>query len=43
MNGLGIKNAREVDGNLPESITLVTVISSLQHRLVELKVKHLLY
>lgn len=37
---LGDKN---VSGNLPESLPPVTVISSPQHRLVELKVKHLLY
>lgn len=43
MGGWGIKNAREVVGNLPESILPVTVISSPQHRLVELKVRHLLY
>lgn len=43
MDGWGTKNAREVDGDLPESIPPVTVIFSPQHRLVELKVKHLLY
>lgn len=38
-----IKNTREVDGNLPESIPPVTVVSSPQRRLVELKVKLLHY
>lgn len=37
------KDPREVEGNLPESIPAVTVVSSPQQRLVELKVKLLLY
>lgn len=38
-----IKNTREVVGNLPESIPPIPVVSSPQQRLVELKVKLLLY
>lgn len=38
-----IKNTREVDDNLPGNIPPVTVVSSPQQRLVELKVKLLLY
>lgn len=38
-----IKNTRGVDGNLSESIPPVNVVSSPQQRLVELKVKLLLY
>lgn len=38
-----IKNPREVEGNLPESIPAVTIVSFPQKRLVELKVKFLLY
>lgn len=38
-----IKNTRGVDGNLSESIPPVNVVSFPQQRLVELKVKLLLY
>lgn len=38
-----IKNTREVDGNLPVSIPPVTIVSSPQQRLVELKVMLLPY
>lgn len=43
MDSSGMKDARDVDDNSPESNPPVTVVSSPQHRLVELKVKHLLY